>query len=191
MHRLPKRFWVLTSFVFALLFAVATPRTAEAVDFYAEGAISGGASTWEKDPNIGGQLHLGFEFLDIISVDTLGRIAYAAVDERLLELLGIGVKAAIPIQPFTPFIRATAIHQHEMPVAVMGNDTFGHVMGVGDGIRHRFGVEGALGASITFAKYKKSLFMAEVEGYVDAFPDERGPVVYGGATLGFGIQVGL
>ncbi len=181
------RFWVLTS----LLFALALPRTAMATDFYVEGAISGGGSSWQADPNIGGTLHLGFEFLDIISVETLGRIGYSAVDERLLELLGVGAKAAIPIQPFTPFIRATAIHQHEMPVAVMGNDTFGHVMGVGDGIRHRFGIEGALGASITFAKYKKSLFMAEVEGYVDAFPDDRGPVVYGGASLGFGIQVGL
>lgn len=187
MHSSLTRIWVLTS----LLLALALPRTAKAVDFYAEGAVSGGASTWKADPNIGGTLHLGFEFLDIISVEALGRIGYAAVDERLLELLGIGAKAAIPIQPFTPFIRATAIHQHEMPVAVMHNDTFGHVMGVGDGIRHRFGIEGALGASITFAKYKKSLFMAEVEGYVDAFPDDRGPVVYGGASLGFGVQVGL
>jgi len=29
------------------------------------------------------------------------------------------------------------------------------------------------------------------QGYVDAFPDDRGPVVFGGASLGFGVQVGL
>jgi len=180
-------FWVSL----AMLACLAMPRTARATDFYVEGAVSGGASTWEADPHIGGTLHIGFEFLDIISVETLGRIAYSAVDERLLELLGIGTKLALPIEPFIPFLRVTAVHQHEMPVAVMGNDTFGHIMGVGDGIRHRFGVEAALGGSVIFAKYKKAQFLAEAEGYVDAFPDDRGPVVFGGASLGFGVQVGL
>ncbi len=164
---------------------------ARATDFYAEGTLVGGASTWDGDPNISGALHVGFEFLDIISPEFLGRIGYGAIDERLLALVGIGVKLAIPIEPFTPFLRVTAIHQHETPVDAMGHDAFGHVMGVGDGIRHRFGVEGALGASITFVKIDQVSLMAEVEGYIDAFPDERGPVVYGGAGLGFGVQVGL
>lgn len=164
---------------------------AHATDYYIEGTLSGGASTWEDDPDIAGTLHTGFEFLDIVSVDLLGRLGYAAVDERMLMLLGIGTKLAIPIEPFTPFLRVTALHQHETPVDAMGHDTFGHIMGVGDGIRHRFGVEGALGATVTFAKTKKADFAAEAEGFVDAFPDERGPMVYGGASLGLAIQVGL
>lgn len=162
-----------------------------AADFYTEGTLVGGASSWEDDPNISGALHVGFEFLDIISPELLGRLGYGAIDERLLALVGVGVKLAIPIQPFTPFLRVTAIHQHETPVDAMGHDTFGHVMGVGDGIRHRFGVEGALGASLTFLTIDNVQLMAEVEGYVDAFPDDRGPVVYGGAGLGLGVQVGL
>ncbi len=164
---------------------------AHATDFYTEGTLLGGASSWEDDPNISGALHIGFEFLDIISPELLGRIGYGAIDERLLALVGVGVKLALPIEPFTPFLRVTAIHQHETPVDAMGHDTFGHVMGVGDGIRHRFGVEGALGASLTFVKIDNVALMAEVEGYIDAFPDDRGPVVYGGAGLGFGVQVGL
>jgi len=177
-----------------VLFALVTglwPRAAHATDFFAEGALSGGASTWAEDPNIGGTLHLGFEFVDIVSIDVMGRIGYSAVDERLLELLGVGTKLALPIEPFIPHLRVLAIHQHEVPVAAMEEDTFGHVMGVGDGIRHRFGVEAALGASLIFATIKKTKLMAQVEGTVDAFPDERGPVVYGGASLGLGVQVGL
>lgn len=170
---------------------VLSPTEAFATDFYAEGTLVGGASSWPDDPNVQGALHVGFEFLDIISPELMGRIGYGAVDERLLALVGLGVKLAIPIEPFTPYLRVTGIHQHETPVDAMGHDTFGHVMGVGDGIRHRFGVEGALGASITFVKIDQVALMAEVEGYVDAFPDERGPIVYGGAGLGFGVQVGL
>ncbi len=167
------------------------PRSAHATDFFVEGALSGGASTWEEDPNIGGTLHLGFEFVDIVSIDVMGRIGYSAVDERLLETLGVGTKLALPIEPFIPHLRIIALHQHEVPVAAMEEDTFGHVMGVGDGIRHRFGIEGALGASFLFATIKKTKLLAQVEGTVDAFPDERGPVVYGGASLGLGVQVGL
>jgi hypothetical protein len=33
--------------------------------------------------------------------------------------------------------------------------------------------------------------MAQAEAYVDGFPDDRGPQVYGGGGLGFGVQVGL
>ena len=167
------------------------PQTARATDFYAEGTLAGGASGWEDDPHVQGALHVGFEFLDIVSPELLGRIGYSAVDERLLAVLGLGVKLALPIAPFTPYLRVTALHQHETPVDAMGHDAFGHVMGVGDGIRHRFGVEGALGASLTFATIDKTSFVAQAEGYVDAFPDDRGPVVYGGGGLGIGVQVGL
>jgi hypothetical protein len=176
----------------AALAAVTLPtQPASATDFYAEGTLSGGASSWPDDPNVLGALHLGFEFLDIISPEVLLRLGYGAVDERILALVGVGVKVAIPIEPFTPYLRATAIHAHETPIDAMGDDHFGHVMGVGDGIRHRFGVEGAIGATITFAKIDRTSLQAKVEGFVDAFPDERGPVVNGGAGLGLGVQVDL
>ncbi|NUP06331.1 MAG: hypothetical protein HOW73_09760 [Polyangiaceae bacterium] len=190
---LPRRIVVhaLAAFVAATVLFLACPHEAHATDFYAEGAVSGGASTWEQDPNVQGSLHLGFEFIDIVSVDVLGRIGYGAVDERMLMLLGIGTKVALPFDVVIPHLRVMAIHAHETPVDAMHHDTFGHIMGVGDGIRHRFGIEGALGLSVVFAKYKKASFLAQAEGYVDGFPDDRGPQVYGGAGLGLGVQVGL
>lgn len=167
------------------------PREARATDFYVEGTAYGGASTWEKDPMVQGALHLGFEFLDIVSVDLVGRMGYAAVDERMLMMVGIGTKLALPFDLVIPHLRLTAIHAHETPVEAMDHDTFGHIMGVGDGIRHRFGIESALGLSVVFARVKKTAFLAQAEGYVDAFPDDRGPIVSGGAGLGIGVQVGL
>ena len=103
----------------------------------------------------------------------------------------LGTKLALPFERFIPHLRVTALHAHEMTVAVMEHDTFQHVMGVGDGIRHRFGVEGAAGFSVVFLKRKKVNMLAQAEAYVDGFPDDRGPKVYGGGGLGLGVQVGL
>lgn len=175
----------------AALLVTFTPSQASATDFYAEGTVYGGGSSWSADPEVLGALHIGFEFLDIVSVDVLGRLGYAAVDERMLMLLGIGTKLALPFERFIPHLRVTALHAHESPVDVMENDVAGHLFGVGDGIRHRFGVEGALGFAVVFAKLKKASFQAEAEAYVDGFPDDRGPQIYGGGGLGLGVQVGL
>jgi hypothetical protein len=180
-------------FAGAALACALMTREAEATDYYVEGNVSGGGSTWgTSDPNVQGALRTGFEFLDIVSVDLQGRLGYASVDERMLMMVGLGTKLALPIEPFIPHIRLHAIHFHESPVDVMKHDPFMHAMGVGDGIRHRFGFEAGLGASYLFAKVKRANFLAQAEGYVDAFPDDgKGPVVYGGAGLGVGMQYGL
>ncbi|NUO51712.1 MAG: hypothetical protein HOV80_22890 [Polyangiaceae bacterium] len=180
-------------FLGAAIACAAMTREAKATDYYVEGNVSGGGSTWgSADPNVQGALRTGFEFLDIISVDLQGRLGYASVDERMLMMVGLGTKLALPIEPFIPHIRLQAIHFHESPVDVMKHDPFMHAMGVGDGIRHRFGFEAGLGASYLFAKVKRANFLAQMEGYVDAFPDDgKGPVVYGGAGLGVGMQYGL
>ena len=160
-------------------------REAHATDFYVEGSVSGGGSTWGTDPNVQGALRTGFEFVDIVSVDFQARLGYAAVDERLLEMVGIGTKLALPFETVIPHVRLHAVHFHEVPVAAMTEDPAMHVLGVGDGIRHRFGFEGALGLSYVFAIVDRTRFLAQAEAYVDAFPDDgKGPMVYGGAGLG-------
>jgi hypothetical protein len=165
------------------------PREALATDFYVEGSVSGGGSTWGADPNVQGALRTGFEFIDIVSVDLQARLGYSAVDERLIEMVGIGTKLALPFETVIPHVRLHAIHFHEMPIAGMSEDPAMHVLGVGDGIRHRFGFEGALGLSYVFAIVDRTRFLAQAEAYVDAFPDDgKGPVVYGGAGLGLGLQ---
>jgi hypothetical protein len=170
----------------SLAFAFAVP--ARGATFYGEGTAYGGASSWADDPTVLGALHLGAELFDWVSPELLVRLGYGAVDTRIFTTVGIGTKLALPIKPVTPHVRVTAIHAHETPIDAMGHDAFGHVMGVGDGIRHRFGVEGALGATVIVARVDDLALQAKIEGFVDAFPDERGPAIYGGGGLGVGIR---
>lgn len=181
---------LLVSAIFvASLFAwAALPRTASAADFYVEGTMLGEGSTWRGDGLIQGGIRSGFEFGDIVGVEAQARIGYGAVDERILELIGIGTKLSIPIKPISPHLRLAALHQHEEPAAAASEDPFGAAVGVGDGIRHRFGGEGAIGVDWFFAKVKRVTFQATVEAYGDVFPDKKGPLFYGGGGLAIGLQ---
>jgi len=172
---------------------VAAPRPAHATDLYVDGSVFGGGSTWRPDPKFEGALRSGFEFADIGSIEVQGRLGYAAVDQRMLMLLGLGTRLCIPIEPFTPYLRLSFIHAHEVPVAAMEHDPVLHVLGVGDGIRHRFGFEAGLGAKYTFAQINDDTSLdASVEALVDGFPDDgKGPSLYGSAGLGLGLEYSL
>ncbi|MFO0549805.1 MAG: hypothetical protein U0271_15540 [Polyangiaceae bacterium] len=196
MHFTPSRALLAAGAMIAGL--TLAPRPAHATDFYVQALATGGGSTWEDDPNIQGGLHLGFEFADIFSVEGMARMGYANIDQRLLLLLGFAIKAAIPIDPVSPYLRLGAIHMHEESVAGMKTDPFLHFVGVGDAIRHRFGVETAAGIDIRL--FKKPIggdsgrtlgLFGVVEATIDIFPDEKGPLVYGGATTGIAFQYGL
>lgn len=119
------------------------------------------------------------------------RAGYANVDERLLELLEIGGQVWARIGLTRPYLRFGLVHQHEEPWAAVKSDLGGALVGVGDGIRHRFGFDGALGVDIPFKQYKSFQFHATLESVVTGFPDPKGPRVYGGATAGIGFNYGL
>jgi hypothetical protein len=179
---------------FASLIAVAAaPSKAHATDYYLEGSVLGGGSTWSShDGNVQGGLRTGFAFVrNIIGLEVQGRFGYAGIDQRMIEGLGFGTKLSIPIKPVTPHLRLGMIHLHEEPVVAWKKDVAGALVGVGDGIRHRFGFESALGLDWTFAHTKKVGFIASAEGYIDAFGDDKGPKLYSGAGLGMGIQYHL
>ncbi len=178
--------------VAAVAVATLIPRTSHATELYVEGNVFGGGSVWEADPNVEGALRSGFEFADIASVELQGRLGYGAVDQRMLMLVGLGTRLSIPIQPIVPYMRLHVLHSHESPVAAMQHDPFMHILGVGDGIRHRFGFEGALGARWDFTKKDDTMFSASVEALVDAYPDDgKGPQLYAGAGLGLGLEYSL
>lgn len=166
-------------------------REARATDFYIEGQLAGSGSAWRGDGNGQGALRTGFQFKEIVGVEVQGRLGYANVDERLLMGLGAGVRLAIPIQPVVPHLRVGMIHFHEHPVSAAHHDIAGAIFGVGDGIRHRFGVETALGVDWNFAKVDRTTFFTGLEAFIQAFPDDRGPTFYGGGSLGIGLHYGL
>lgn len=170
------------------LTALGVSEEARATDFYMEGQLAGSGSAWRGDGNGQGALRTGFQFKDIVGVEVQGRLGYGNVDERMLMGLGVGVRLAIPIQPVVPHLRLGMIHFHEHPIAHAKHDIGGAIVGIGDGIRHRFGVETAIGVDWNFVTVKKTTFFAGVEAFIHAFPDDRGPTFYGGGSLSVGLH---
>jgi hypothetical protein len=182
---------------FPLVFALAiglAPRRArsEPLALTARVGVTGGATTWADDPVVLGDAALGLRFAPWIGVEVLGRVGYGAIDERLLAMVGLGAAIAIPTgTAFSPTIRFAAIHQHETPVDVLHHDWFGHVVGVGDGIRHRFGGEAAFGVRARVLEDDGLAFHLGIEGLVDAFPDDRGPTLLAGGGLTLAAELDL
>lgn len=173
----------------AVLFAgVALPSLAHAGEIQLSYGMGGEGSSWRTDGAGFGSLKAGYRFLDLVAPYISVRLGYGAVDERLLTLIQIGGQIWARIGIVRPYLRFGLVHQHEETMAAVAMDAFGAVWGVGDGIRHRGGFEGALGADIPFKKVKAWEFHAMIEGFCTGFPDPRGPAVYGGATAGLGFN---
>ncbi len=113
-----------------------------------------------------------------------GRSAHAHLP--LARRAGLG-----PHRQDAPFARFGLVHQHEETISSVAAEPFGAVFGVGDGIRHRAGLDGGLGVDIPFAKQKAWEFHARVELLLTGFPDVRGPAIYGGGNLGVGLNYAL
>ena len=92
----------------------------------------------------------------------------------------------------TAFMKAL---QQALPADLFGREGYGGIagaiFGVGDGIRHRFGVEVGLGVDWNFVTVKRTTFFSGVEAFLHAFPDDRGPTFYGGGSLSVGLHYAL
>jgi len=178
----------------AVSMAAALPaRDAHATDFQLGVAVGGEGSAWKNDGAGFVGIDAAIRFADIIAPYFMARAGYANTDQRILELIQIGAQIWAKIGPTRPYFRAGMLHQHEESWPAAQNDVAGALVGIGDGIRHRFGGEFALGVDIPFKKVKeKWTFFATIEGFATVFPpDLKGPRVYGGGTAGLGFDYGL
>ncbi|MEZ4295267.1 MAG: hypothetical protein R3B70_09860 [Polyangiaceae bacterium] len=183
----------LSSLVAAGALALATlcPRPASAGDFRLNVSLSGAGSEWRDDGAVWGGLGLGYRFFDLVGVYALGRLGYGSVDQRMLTLLALGAQIWGRLGPTRPYARIAFIHQHEEPVAAVEQNVGGAVFGVGDGIRHRAGAEGALGLDWTFyEKLPWSLF-ANAEASFAGLPNSSGPGFYVLGSVGLGVHYTL
>jgi len=129
------------------LFALLTfaPRTARAgeVQF---GVAFGGQGILLGRRRIGVRgIRAGYRFRDLIAPYFLARAGYATVNQRVLE----AHPARRPDLGPASASRAVPAPRHDPPargvVGRLQGDVFNSFLGVGDGIRHRFGGEFALG----------------------------------------------
>jgi hypothetical protein len=170
--------------------AAARPATAGEIQF---GIMAGGeGSTWAHDGGAFAGIRLGYRFLDLIAPYFIARAGYATINTRVLELVQLGAQIWGRIGVVRPYFRAGLVHQHEESWGDYKADFFNSFLGVGDGIRHRGGGEFGGGLDIPFKQWNHWQFHVTVEGLATVFPpDNKGPRVYGGGTLGVGFNFGL
>jgi hypothetical protein len=134
---------------------------------------------------------VGYCFGDLVAVDTVGRLGYGTVDDRVITYLSVGGTLYGRLGRVRPYVRLAVVHQHEEPMPGLRNDPFGAVFGVGDGIRHRGGLGSSLGLDVPVQRINSTEIVLGVDTSGVWFPDPRGPKLYAGGSLWLGLNFGL
>jgi hypothetical protein len=152
--------------------------------FGAVGAMAGSSSA-ANDPAATTTTKIGWCFSDFIGPYFLSRLGYAGHSNRTILTLSIGLQVWGRIGSLRPYVRASILHQHEETVASILDDPGGAVVGIGSGIAHRSGPEGAIGVDIPIQQSKRLAVYVSLEAVGDWFPDVRGPAfyVFGGGAV--------
>lgn len=178
-------------FVASLTAAVSFSSGAEAADFQLELGADAAGSEWRGDFTGSGSLKLGFRFIDLLGFYFQGREGYGLVDQRMITQLALGGQIWGRLGPTRPYARLAALHQHEESLSVVAGDVGTMLLGIGDGIRHRFGGELGVGLQVPFWKKRDLQFFAGVDVYAKLIPDDLGPLVQAGGGLSLGLNYAL
>jgi hypothetical protein len=174
-----------------VLVAVGGPRRASAGEVQVASGPGVYGSSWRGDGSFGQALRVGYRFGDVVAVDTVGRLGYGTVDDRVITYLSVGGTLYGRLGKVRPYVRLAVVHQHEEPMPGLRNDPFGAVFGVGDGIRHRGGFGSSLGLDVPVQRINSTEIVLGVDTSGVWFPDPRGPKLYAGGSLWLGLNFGL
>ncbi len=174
--------------VAALLGALARQAAAGEIDLAL--GLDAADSDWDDDRLSYGSFKAGYRFAGLpwFQLTYIGKLGYGTVDERMLTYLSFGPEVRPAFSDVVrPYVRGTAVHQHEENVDAAQEQPYQALVGVGDGIRHRAGVAGAAGVEIPFAPHLVGDFYASLDLSATYFPDDRGPHRYltAGVSIGF------
>lgn len=177
----------IAAIVAALLGALARQAAAGEIDLAL--GLDAADSDWDDDRLSYGSFKAGYRFAGLpwFQLTYIGKLGYGSVDERMLTYLSFGPEVRPAFSDVVrPYVRGTAVHQHEENVDAAQEQPYQALVGVGDGIRHRAGVAGAAGVEIPFAPHLVGDFYASLDLSATYFPDDRGPHRYltAGASLG-------
>lgn len=179
------------SFVLASLACLATARPASAGEIQLASGPGVFGSSWRGDSSFGQALRIGYRFGDLVAIDTMSRLGYGSVDDRVITYLSLGGTLYGRIWKLRPYVRLAFVHQHEEPTPGVRDDPFGTVFGVGDGIRHRGGFGSSLGLDYPVFKKNKTEMTIGLDTSGVWFPDPRGPKLYAGGSLWVGVNFGI
>lgn len=171
--------------------AALSPRNATAGELQLAAGPGVYGSSWRGDSSFGQALRVGYRFGDLIAIDTMGRLGYGTVDERVITYLSLGGTLYGRLGRLRPYVRGAFVHQHEEPMPGVRDDPFGAAFGVGDGIRHRGGFGSSLGLDLPVYKGKSTEMVVGADLSGVWFPDPRGPTLYAGGSLWLGLNFGI
>jgi len=118
-------------------------------EFQAALSLAAGSSDWSGDPVGYSALKLGLRLFSVITPFAQIRLGYGIVDQRALTFLSLGVEGGYFIKEnLFPRAFVAFVHQHEESMAVVAEQPFGAVLGIGSGIRHRAGAQMGLGLDV-------------------------------------------
>jgi hypothetical protein len=177
---------LLTLAVVGAHHCVAAPAHAGELDLSVGADAS--ASEWDGDQLGSTLLDVAWQFKPWLQVGLMSRIGYGSIDDRLLEYFSVGAEVHRDLGRVRPYLRGGLVHQHEEPLVGVDNQPFQSVLGVGDGIRHRGGLDLALGVEVPFRSFQAGDFYAAAQVLGTWFPDPRGPGWYMSAGLSVGMR---
>ena len=175
----------------ALLATSLPPRPAEAGEVQVALGLSGHGTNWPGDGAGSGTLRLGYRFIDLVGIYFLGRLGYGAVDDRVLVSISAGAQVWGRLGVTRPYARLGLLHNHEEPWPAVRHQLGGALLGVGDGIRHRTGLEAGLGIDIPVWRRARWELVVTIEANASWLTYSTGPDWYWGGGLGFGFHYAL
>jgi hypothetical protein len=177
-----------------LLLSAFAASPAAAAELELVGGLGGALTDWRGDAGVLGFLKTGLRFDRWISLYGLGRLGYGGVDQRLLTFVSLGVQVwpLGEIEGIEPFARLSFAHQHEEPIVVVRGDPISAILGIGDAIRHRGGLEAAIGIDLPIAVDEDGTrVFSTTELATTWWVDDRGPRWYWLINAGLGVDFDL
>jgi hypothetical protein len=176
--------------------AAPPPSRPRRVEIIAAVGLSGGGSRWAGDGLGYGSLLLGVRLFRAVAPFGEVRLGYAGVDQRLLTLLSVGLQGGYPIKVggrdrLWPYARVGFVHQHEESLAAVAENAFGTLLGIGNAIRHRAGVQAAVGLDVMLYQGRRAELVLGPQVMIAYLGYSSGPDLYGTAGVQLGGSVGL
>lgn len=189
----PRRvFSMCLPYLLISLLAASDGGPAHALELGVAVGAGGAGSSWQGDGAAYSTLKLGVRGWDVLAPYFLAKLGWASVDSRLITLLSLGVQGFARIGPLRPYARFGFAHQHEEPLAYVSRNIISAISGVGDGIRHRAGVEGAVGVDWPLRHWNKWELFVSAEATTTWFAGgQSGPSWFWGGGLAVGVHYGL
>jgi hypothetical protein len=155
-------------------------------------SLAGGTTDWRGDAAAYGGIAIGLRLFGVITPFAEARVGYGVVDQRLLTYLSLGVEAGF-FATKTVYPRALVgfVHQHEESMASVAEEPAGALLGIGNGIRHRAGVQFGLGCDFTLLRRPKVALTLGPELVGAYLGYSSGPNLYGFIGARFGTRVAL